>query len=423
MRRAPLVPVALVLMACLALGRPLLHRFDCGHWTHNCPEKTFITLRLTESPQPRAKSYRSSAQVTAINDRPSHGDITVYLRKDSIAGTLCYGDHLLLHGYPDTVKRSIYITSDHYLITHRDSTSFRAHLEKLRMRLLHRMQNGPLEQRYAGVAEAMTLGWRGDLDENLQATFRDSGLIHMLCVSGLHVGLLAMLVGWLTLWAGRERRGRVIRGSLQLTAVWSFAVITGLAPSTIRAALMFSLFIISDILARRTSKINLLAAAAIVMLVAKPSLLFDVGWQLSFAAVTGILMAKPVIRCFRCTLSQCAVVSTAATLATLPIVVSTFHRIPIYFLIANIVIVPFATLLLFLSLGYLALPCAVFAWPLALLLKFTDTVTQWVSTLPHAVVEGVTLNTWQLILLIAAVLLLFAGAQLLRRCKNESLSQ
>ena len=184
MRRAPLVPVALVLMACLALGRPLLHRFDCGHWTHNCPEKTFITLRLTESPQPRAKSYRSSAQVTAINDRPSHGDITVYLRKDSIAGTLCYGDHLLLHGYPDTVKRSIYITSDHYLITHRDSTSFRAHLEKLRMRLLHRMQNGPLEQRYAGVAEAMTLGWRGDLDENLQATFRDSGLIHMLCVSG-----------------------------------------------------------------------------------------------------------------------------------------------------------------------------------------------------------------------------------------------
>ena len=96
MRRAPLVPVALVLMACLALGRPLLHRFDRGHWTHNCPEKTFITLRLTESPQPRAKSYRAFAQVTAINDQPRHGDITVYLRKDSIAGTLCYGDHLLL---------------------------------------------------------------------------------------------------------------------------------------------------------------------------------------------------------------------------------------------------------------------------------------------------------------------------------------
>ena len=108
MRRAPLVPVALVLMACLALGRPLLHRFDRGHWTHNCPEKTFITLRLTESPQPRAKSYRAFAQVTAINDQPRHGDITVYLRKDSIAGTLCYGDHLLLHGYPDTVKRSLY---------------------------------------------------------------------------------------------------------------------------------------------------------------------------------------------------------------------------------------------------------------------------------------------------------------------------
>lgn len=420
MRRVPLVPVALVLMACIALGRPLLHRLDRGHWTHRCPEKTFITLCLTETPHPRLKSYRASAQVKAIDNQSRHGDITVYLRKDSIAETLRYGDQLLLHGYPDTLKRSIYITSDHYLILHRDSTSFRARIEKLRMRLLHRMQNGPLEQRYAGVAEAMTLGWRGDLDENLQATYRDSGLIHMLCVSGLHVGLLAMLVGWLTIWAGRERRGRIIRGSLQLISVWSFAVITGLAPSTVRAALMFSLFIVSDILARRTSKMNLLAAAAIIMLVAKPSLLFSVSWQLSFAAVAGILMAKPIILCFRSRLVQCAVVSTAATVATLPIIVSTFHRIPLYFLIANVVIVPFASLLLVLSLGYLAIPCTLFAWPLELLLRFTDTVTEWVSSLPHAAVEGVTLNPWQLVLLIIAVLLLFAGAQRTGQCKNRS---
>ena len=102
----------------------------------------------------------SLTEVESVDGRPTRGELHLYLRKDSLAATLRYGDRLLAHGYADTTKRTLYITSDHYLLTSRDSTSLRARSERLRMQLLRRMQAGPLERRYAGVVEALTLGWR-----------------------------------------------------------------------------------------------------------------------------------------------------------------------------------------------------------------------------------------------------------------------
>lgn len=428
MRKSPLVPVALALMAgiiaachldwpattwawtlagcALATGTTLLvfkqlHTVSlwmailfCGlaggllttlklqrDWTRDCPEKTFLEVRLTETPTPREKSWRAKARVL------SGGDITLFLRKDSIAATLRYGDRLLLHGYPDTRRRSIYITSDHYLVTGHDTTSLRARCEQVRLHLLRRMQAGPLEPRQAGVAEAMTLGWRSDLAPATQSAFRDAGIAHLLAVSGLHVGLLAAIVGALLFWLSKERRGRLIRGSIQLAVVWIFALLTGWAPSTIRAALMFSLFIVAGITARRTPSFNLLAAAAIVTLVANPLLINDIGWQLSYSAVGGILLARPVIMAFRNWLWQATAVSTFATLATLPVVATTFHRLPVYFLIANIFIVPLAGIMLFLSLVYMALPCSLTAWPLHWIILLCEWLTSWVASLPGAVVE------------------------------------
>ena len=259
----------------------------------------------------------------------------------------------MLHGYPDILRRSIYLTSDHYIVIARDSTSLRAHSEALRRRLLQRMQDGPL--RDCSVAEALALGWKGGIDRDTRAHYRNAGLAHMLAVSGLHVGLLAAMVGGLFRWTGRERRGRVVRGAMQLVAVWLFALITGLAPSTLRAALMFSMFIVNDMVARRVVPLNLLALAAIVMLVVDPLLIYDVGWQLSFSAVAGIILAQPAIQALRTTVGQAAAVSVAATLATLPVVVATFHRLPLYFVVANVIVVPAAGVILGLSLLYMLL--------------------------------------------------------------------
>ena len=321
----------------------------------------------------------------------------------------------MIHGYPDIDKKSLYTTSDHYIVTGHDQRSLRAKTENIRMHLLHRMQDGPLDQKYAGIAEAMTLGWRGDINPAMSAAFRDSGIMHLLCVSGLHMGLLAAIIGGLFFWVGKERKGRIVRGTIQITALWNFALLTGLAPATLRAALMFSLFILDNILSRRTERMNILAAAAILMLTFNPMLLFDVGWQLSFSAVCGILLARPVINLFRNVLIKSATVSTAATVATLPVMVAAFHRLPIYFLIANVIVVPAAGLLLALSLLYLAIPCAATGWPLEGLLKLTEWLTTGVSSLPHSVVEDINLSPWAMVALIAVVILLLAAPRRILR--------
>ena len=294
-----------------------------------------------------------------------------------------------------------------------DSSPLRTFSEPLRTHLLHRMQGGPLQD--GGVAEALALGWKADVGRDTKAHYRNAGLAHLLAVSGLHVGILAGIVGMLFWWTGRERRGRIVCGSLQLVAVWGFALITGAAPSTLRAALMFSMFIVNDMVGRRVVPLNLLALAAIVMLLAEPLLLYDVGWQLSFSAVAGILLAQPAIRALHTPFGQAAAVSVAATLATLPVVVATFHRLPLYFIIANVIVVPAAGVILVLSLLYMLLPCAVTAWPLQMLLRGTDSLTEWVGSLPYAVAENLYLSAPLMAALTLLVISLLLLPQLLLR--------
>ncbi len=275
------------------------------------------------------------------------------------------------------------------------------------------MQSGPLQD--GGVAEALALGWKADIGSDTKAHYRNAGLAHLLAVSGLHVGILAAIVGGLFWWTGRERRGRIIRGSLQLLAVWGFAFITGAAPSTLRAALMFSMFIVNDMVARRVVPLNLLALAAIVMLLVDPLLVYDISWQLSFSAVAGILLAQPAIQALRTPVGQAAAVSVAATLATLPVVVATFHRLPLYFIIANVIVVPIAGVILALSLLYMIVPCVATAWPLEMLLRGTDTLTGWVGSLPGAVAEDVYLSTPMMVVLTLVVVITLLLPQFLFR--------
>ena len=365
------------------------------------------------------------AEVTSIDNRPTRGELRLYLRKDSTAATLRYGDYLLAHGYADRERGMLYITSDHYLVINRDSTSLRARCEDLRIKLLRRMQEGPLEPRYSGIAATLTLGWRGDLEPDIHAQFRDAGIMHLLCVSGLHVGLLAALIGGLLFFVGKDRRGRVIRGSIQLTSIWTFVALSGLSPATVRAALMFSLFIVSRMMGRRTDALNLLAAAAIAMLAVDPMLLFNVGWQLSFSAVAGILLMRPAISLHRNILWQAAIVSLAATVATLPVSLSTFHQFYPYFLIANIVIVPIAAIILGFSLSYLALPCTLTTFLVKWPLWFCDWLTAGISRLPGAVITNIEPSPWLIALLSMAIIFTFVtiniGSLRYKRTKDNEL--
>ena len=160
MRKVPLVPVALAFVVLVALTGGLWRAERL--WYRHCQPKVYMTVCLSDIPTNLGDVAVCEGNVMKINNMQRCGDIRLYFRNDTLARTLRYGDTLLLHGYPDILRRSIYLTSDHYIVIARDSTSLRAHSEALRRRLLQRMQDGPL--RDCSVAEALALGWKGGID-------------------------------------------------------------------------------------------------------------------------------------------------------------------------------------------------------------------------------------------------------------------
>ncbi|WP_168797597.1 ComEC/Rec2 family competence protein [Neolewinella litorea] len=227
------------------------------------------------------------------------------------------------------------------------------------------------------VAAALIMGKRDLLGAEVRSAYADTGAIHVLAVSGLHVGILALVVMQLLGWVLPARPfWSAVRTAVTLLAVWYFALVTGLSASVQRAALMVSIVLIGRAVNRNNSIFNLLAIAALLMLVVQPKQLFQVGFQLSFAAVAGIaLFARPLQRLLYLPgpltrVWDAVSVSTAAQLGTLPFALYYFGQFPVYFLFSGTLVIVFAYLVLSLGLlhGLLA-ALGLGLWPTGTLLN------------------------------------------------------
>lgn len=379
-------------------------------------------VRLVETPRQSPKCYKVTAEV----DNPSRGRVMLFLAKDSLAAKLRAGDCLRLTAtphIPSGEENPYQFNYRRYLRRHGilwqcyvsqgswqlvlgspHPTGLRYSMCQLQQHWVESIRSFALSPQQQGIAEALLLGWRGDVDESTQVQFRDAGITHLLCVSGLHVGVLALLIGGALFFLGRRRWQRIVKGSVQLAAVWFFVALTGMASATLRAGVMFSLMILGDMADQRSNTLNNLATSAMLIFCFAPMQLFDVGFQLSYAAVLGILAwQRPLcnllpwlsghqVKLYRQLLSKVwgwACLSTAAQLGTLPLVLYYFHQFPVYFLIANLTVVPFAGVLL--ATVLLTVLSGGVAWITALLrleLDLVDGITRWVSALPSALLEG-----------------------------------
>ena len=208
-----------------------------------------------------------------------------------------------------------------------------------------------MEEQNAALLSALTLGQKEMIDDTLRDNFARAGVMHVMAVSGLHAGVVSMFVyGILFFLGGRLKTLRVL---ISILVLWGFAFVTGLPPSVERASLMFTFLHAGRLMKRPVNSINSLLAAAFIMLVLKPSDLTSLSFQLSFSAVlfisaffrkasklfrTGFLPADRII--------QLAIVSVLAQAGTLPFTLNAFGRFPIWFLPANILIIPLASILI-----------------------------------------------------------------------------
>ncbi len=288
-----------------------------------------------------------------------------------------------------------------------------------------------IPDRELGVASALVLGKRTLIDPNLKSEYSEVGAVHILAVSGLHVGIIYIVIVTVLGRIFRSKKWRPLILVVSLFFLWTYAGITGFSPSVMRATVMFSFIALGKVFDQRANIYNMLAASAIVLLVYNPALVKEVGFQLSYMAVLGIsYFFKPMyqLRIFKYWLPDkiwsLLVVAVAAQISTFPLSIYYFGQFPNYFLPTNIVVIPTAMIalysgLLLLVFHWIPFLGDIFAWFLQWDLWILNIFIEWVASLPMALSDHLHLSILAVILLYLSIIL---TANLLRFPSKRNLA-
>lgn len=271
-----------------------------------------------------------------------------------------------------------------------------------------------------GVLVALTLGDKSQIDSEYKKAFAGAGAMHILAVSGLHVGIVFLLFNTFLQKLPNRRFFVIFRGFLLVGIIWGFALLTGFSPSVQRAGWMFSFVILAPIFRRNINVINSIFLSAFLLLINNPNVLFEVGFQLSYSAVLGIVLIHPIVYRWIVVknymldkLWSLLVVSLAAQLATLPLTLFYFHQFPNYFLLTNIIVIPLAFGIVFCAIIVLFM-VAIFGSHFYLgnllevqLYGLNYSVSE-ITKLPYAVSSGLWIHPASLFLIIASIICLIA---------------
>lgn len=270
---------------------------------------------------------------------------------------------------------------------------------------------------HSGVVKALLLGDKGDLSTEIRDQFANAGAMHLLAVSGLHIGIIAFIL----LFIFKQFPHVFSNLSAHITVVvllWAYAFVTGLSPSVTRAVLMFSLLILSRLARGQYEPINVLAFSAFIVILINPLVVYDIGFQLSYLAVLGIFIFYERLAELFSTdykvinwLWQGTAIGLSAQLATAPLTLYYFHQFPNYFVISNLGIMLLAAVLMFTALLFvitfqLTFLRVILLFTLSFLVSVLIHFIGWVDGLPWSVARGFELNMIQVVLYFTGLILL-----------------
>lgn len=345
---------------------------------NNYNNQSFLIATINEPPVEKAKSYKAIAAVETYiaNDsqRTVQGKILLYFAKDSFAKQLKYGDQIIIgkkwqpiknSGNPGAFNYSQYLAfqqifdqcylkkQDWVLLKRNKASLFKNILFNTRDYVVKTIDKYIIGSNESALAKAMLIGYRVDLDKDLVQAYSNAGVVHLIAISGLHLALVYGILFWITLQIPFFKKSKAIQLVTILFCLWFFAFLTGASPSVLRAAVMFSFISVGAIFNKRASIYNSLCVSAFVLLCFDPFLLWNVGFQLSYLAVLGIVILQKAIYSWLYFKNKIldvswkmASVSIAAQIFTVPLCFYYFHQLPLLFLIANLIAIPLATVAL-----------------------------------------------------------------------------
>ena len=355
------------------------------HYTHILSSSTgteTYLLKVSEVLKPSAIHDKYIVNVKKFNDVEASGKILLNVEKDSSNQNLKVDDVFLLKTNlfeinppvnPHQFNYKTYLekqyvfhqmypeNSELFKLRSSNSTIFGL-ADNIRNTINEKLIQYDFKGDELAIINALLLGQKQDIDRDIYENYANAGAVHILAVSGLHIGIIFILISFVLKPIGRLKHGVFIKTLLVVLFLWSFAIVAGLSASVTRAVAMFSILSIGMQMKRPTNVYNTIAISIFFLLLFKPMFLFDVGFQLSYAAVLGIVAIypylyrfwKPKYR-FVDKFWQIFVVSLAAQIGVFPLSLFYFHQFPGLFWLSNLVIIPFLGIILGLGLFIIAL--------------------------------------------------------------------
>jgi competence protein ComEC len=398
-RRWAVAQSVAILVCFVVLGMTLvqMHRADDNKWLDEA-----LAAVIMSEPAERPKTVGVDLLVPSAGGRT----LRCYLWKDERSMRLRLGDELTVRLRDSDRQPKMFFVHRNDWQLGGSARSQLSRWQRLRLWflerrhvLLERYRSFHAEEGSYAVLAAMTLGDRSAQTAEMREVYAVSGASHVLAISGLHLGIVYMLLTWFTLGRRRFWLSQVVI----VAAIWAFALLTGLSASVTRAATMISVYAIFSSRGGRKASVNVLCFAAIAMLVANPDTLFDVGFQLSFASVFGILVLMPLVQTvlrprnvFLRWTWNLMLVSCCAQIAVAPLIAFYFGRFSTYFLLTNFLVIPAATVIIYGALLSLIVPQASVAllWVVGIL----NRGLAFIASLPGASIEGLHPTVMQVVL-------------------------
>jgi len=408
----------------LVLKREIL---SASHFSHFQPDE--LLAIVDDVPREKERSWKLVIKIIAIKKGnkfiPAKGLLLTYLAKDSVFRIPGYNDLLLIHGKPvpvpppanpgtfnykkylehNSIYQQVYLKQkDWKLIRQANVSSIKSWSFRIRAYSIKVLERNHLDGKEFAIAAALLLGQDENLDYETRHEYSSAGVVHILGISGLHVGILYIVLNFILGFLDKYRKGRFLKLVLVLMMIWFYAMITGLSPAALRSATMFTFVALGNQGKRNVHIINSLATSAMVLLIFDPYLITNIGFQFSYIAVAGIvLFHEPVYKKWesRFWLPDQAwsltVMSLAAQLVTFPLTLYYFHQFPVYFLPANLVVIPVSNIVIYIGMAVLGTSFIPFVSNILgigtyYLIKFLNVTVRFIESLPNSVIPDIRLD-------------------------------
>ncbi len=345
------------------------------HYTNLTSIDSFnsIQFKIKERLKPDSYNDKYIVSLQSFNNEKATGKLLINIKRDSLTQSLSVDDLLFTTAKLEGIQKplnphqfdyskylelkqvyhQLYLTQEELLPLSNSKTTIYGYADQLRSLINIKLIAAGFKDDALSIINALLLGQRQNIDKTIYNNYVNSGTIHILAVSGLHVGIILWILNFLFKPLLYFKYGNYLRPIILVSILWTFAIIAGLSPSVTRAVAMFSIISIAMHLKRPTNIYNTLVISAFVILLFKPTFLFEVGFQMSYLAVLGIVSVQPILYklwkpkyLVTDKLWQIFTVTLAAQAGVVPISLFYFHQFPGLFFISNIVVIPFLGLIL-----------------------------------------------------------------------------